>query len=59
MQAGVFLGIATNKELSELMEDVHQSVFGESIAERRQRRSEKYHADDIDYDQYEPPTFLR
>lgn len=59
MQAGVFLGIATNTELNELMEEIHQSVFGESIAERRQSRTGKYQEDAVDYDQYEPPTFLR
>ena len=59
MQAGEFLGVSTNAELSELMEEIHQSVFGESIPQRRSRKMEKWQEEAIDYEPYEDPTFLR
>lgn len=37
MQAGVELGLVTDDEVSQLINSVHVSIYGESIAERRSK----------------------
>ncbi len=59
IHAGVFMGIATNKEMHNLMEAVHFSIFGKTITERKESQQISWEANDINYDQYEQPTFER
>jgi len=59
MQAGVFLGLVSNKELSVLMDAIHHSVFGISIKERRDSKSDSWKNDTIDYSVYDQPTYER
>jgi hypothetical protein len=59
VQAGVYMGFATNDEMNELMEKVHQSVFGQSISERRTTKSVLWSGEAIDYSQYDLPTIKR
>lgn len=58
MACGVFLGLVTRPEMAVIMEDVHQQVFGQSIAERRAKMSE-LPMEDIDYSQYDAPAYIR
>ncbi len=59
IHAGIFMGIATNKEMQNLMEAVHFSIFGKTITERKESQHISWDANDINYDQYERPTFER
>lgn len=59
MQAGVFMGLSSNKELAELMGAVHLQIFGKSISERRQESPVQWQGDTHDYSQYDQPTFVR
>jgi len=59
IHAGVFMGIATNKEMHDLMEATHYSVFGKTIKERKETQQISWEGHDINYDQYEQPTFER
>jgi len=59
MQAGVFLGIISNNELYDVMQEVHMSVFDMSIEERQKINEIKWNDDQIDYGGYEIPSFLR
>jgi hypothetical protein len=59
MQAGIFLQIATPAEMSALMEDVHYSIFGKTIGERKSEKSTNWPDFDIDYDKFDSPTYLR
>ena len=59
MQAGVFIGLVSNAELSELMETVHQNVYGQTIAERRAACSTSWQNETIDYSQYDQPAYIR
>lgn len=61
IHAGEILAICSRAEVQQLMEQVHQEVFGVSIAERqpkeqtRRRQALKLG----DYDYFEEPTFNR
>ena len=59
INAGVFLGLTTNAEIRQLMERTHQSVFKQSIEERRNQQSTSWSAESINYDYYDIPTFER
>ena len=59
IHAGVFMGVATNIEMHDLMETIHYSVFGKTIKERKETQPLSWEVNDIDYDQYEQPTFER
>ena len=59
MQAGVFLGVVSNDELSGLMEALHLSIHGRSIAERKKQRPVRWQEQLIDYSEYEQPTYER
>jgi len=59
INAGVFLGITSNQEVSAIMARVHQSVFGVSIEQRNQQQSATWPESGIDYDYYDIPTFER
>ena len=59
IHAGVFMGIATNKEMHNLMESVHFSVFAKTIKERKETQQISWEDHDIDYGQFEQPTFER
>jgi hypothetical protein len=59
MQAGVFIGLVSNAELSELMESVHINVYGQTIAGRREACSTSWQNEAIDYSQYDQPAYIR
>lgn len=59
MQAGVFLGLTSNKELYSIMQEVHLSIFNMSIEEKKKIDEIKWNDDQIDYAGYEIPSFLR
>ncbi len=59
LHAGIFMKIATPAEMSALMEDVHYSIFGKSIKERKSEKSTGWSDIEIDYDKFDSPTFLR
>lgn len=59
MQAGVIVKLVTNAELNTLMEDVHLTVFGKTIKQRKEERSTHFDDEVIDYSGYEQPTFER
>lgn len=59
MQAGVFMGLTSNAELTQLMEAVHQEVFGRPMAERKARKPVGWRDEAFDYSQFETPAFER
>ena len=61
IQAGVFMGLVSNAEMSRLMDDTHRAVFGKSIAERQADLSARglWQPHTVDYSQYETPAIER
>ncbi len=59
MQAGVFLGLASKRELDELMSRLHVEELGETIEERRKRRGSEWHDIQPDFSTYESPAYER
>jgi len=59
MQAGIFLGLVTNDELYDVMQEVHMSVFEMSIEARQKLNEIKWNDDQIDYGGYDIPSFIR
>ncbi len=59
IQAGVFMGLTTNVEMKGLMDSIHMSIFGKTIEEHKALKSINMPEWEIDYSQYEQPTFER
>ena len=59
MQAGVFLKIVTPAEMTGLLEEVHHSVFGKTMQERKAEKSAGWSDIEVDYGQFDSPTYLR
>lgn len=59
MQAGVFMGLCNNQELSTLMEELHLVIFGKSISERQQESPLDWRYERIDYSPFDEPAFTR
>ncbi|HEY5718494.1 MAG TPA: hypothetical protein VIS52_08360 [Motiliproteus sp.] len=61
IQAGVFMGLVSNAEMSTLMEETHRLVFGKTIAERQADLSSRslWQPHTVDYSQYETPAIER
>ena len=59
IRAGVFMGVVTNVEMSDLMEKIHLEVVGMTIKERIARHREKWQEDLVDYSDFDIPTFAR
>lgn len=59
MNAGVFMGLATNAGLAKLMGEIHVRIFGKTIQQRKVELASSWHEESIDYGQYEQPTFER
>jgi len=59
MQGAVFMGIASNTELTAIMERAHFSIFEKTIAERRQEKPSIWQESAIDYEKYDQPTHER
>ncbi len=59
MQAGTFIGLTTNAELSALIEQIHLAVFGQTVAERKKAQGEKWPDESIDYTFYDSPAYER
>jgi|TARA_A100001518_G_C1225174_1_gene72748 hypothetical protein len=59
MQGAIFMGFATSQQLADLMERVHFSVFGKTIAERREESVSLWPQATIDYNHYDQPAYER
>jgi hypothetical protein len=59
LHAGIFMKIATTAETSALLEDVHYSIFGKTIRDRNSEKLVNWSDIEIDYDQFDQPTYLR
>ena len=59
IRAGVFMGVVTNVEMSDLMEKIHLEVVGMTIKERIARHREKWQEELVDYSDFDIPTFER
>lgn len=59
MQGAIFMGFATSQQLADLMERVHFSVFGKTIAERREESASLWPQATIDYNHYDQPAYER
>ena len=59
LHAGIFMKIATPAEMSALMEDIHLTVFGKTIQERKSEVSANWSDIEIDYAKFDSPTYLR
>ena len=59
MRAGVFMGVMTNVELSDLMEKIYLEVVGMTIQERIANHKEKWSEESVDYSDFDIPTFER
>lgn len=59
IECGVFLNLATRREMAQLMEQLHLEVFGKTIRERQADQSATWQYDLIDYRAYDRPTFER
>jgi hypothetical protein len=59
IQGAVFMGFASNQELSVLMDNIHKSVFGKSIQERKSESHSKWQESNIDYTPYDQPAYER
>ena len=59
LHAGVFMGLVTNAELAQCMDEIHVRIFGKTIQQRKTELASNWHDETIDYGQYEQPTFER
>lgn len=59
IQGAIFMKFASGSELAELMEQVHYSVFGKTIEERRRESASRWQDSIIDYSQYDSPAYER
>ena len=59
MSAGVYMEHVTNAELAKLMDDIHVSVFGKTIGQRKAELPGSWQEEGINYSQYDQPTFER
>jgi hypothetical protein len=59
IHAGIFMQVATSKEMSRLLEDLHYSVFGKTVKERKSEKTASWSDFDINYENFDSPTFLR
>ena len=59
MNAGVYMGVVTNAELAKVMNDIHVSIFGKSIAQRKAEKNTGWQEEVIDYSAYDQPAFER
>ena len=59
MRAGVFMGLVTNREMNDLVAQVHEDILGETIEERRKRKEGTLGKERIDYGPYDVPAYVR
>ncbi|CAA0082991.1 hypothetical protein [Zhongshania aliphaticivorans] len=59
IQAGVFMGLVSQSEMVELMEQTHLLVFNKTIAERKADKLSTWQSGELDYSQFDSPTFER
>jgi len=53
------MGFISTAEMDQLMERIHLEVFGRKISDRRRERRSGWNTTDVDYSQYDRPTFTR
>lgn len=59
IQADSFLGLASKDELQSLIERVHYDIFGKTLKERQFEQATSWVPENIDYSQYDQPTYER
>lgn len=59
MQAGVFLGLVSKREVGELMAQLHLEELGETIEERRKRKGSEWREIQPDFSAYDTPAYER
>jgi hypothetical protein len=59
IQAGIFLGLVKLSEMQQLMENVHMSVYGQTMEKRKLEQPGSWSARAIDYSIYDSPTYTR
>lgn len=59
MQAGVFLGLASKRELDGLITQLHVEELGETIEERRKRKGSECRDLQPDFSTYDTPAYER
>ena len=58
INAAITLGVIDSDEAMAVMEEVHQSVLGVSIADRKARETKDWN-EPMDYGNYDSPSFTR
>ena len=59
MQAGIVIGIASKKELQDVIDKEHMDIFGITIKQRRAELKLEKKENEIDWDIYDTPTIHR
>jgi len=59
IEAGVFMGMARNEEIADLMEKVHYEVFNMSMQDHKMQHLFSWTDKKIDYSPYDAPTYER
>ena len=59
MQAGIVIGIASKKELQDVIDKEHMDIFGITIKQRRAELKLEKKESEIDWDIYDTPTIHR
>jgi hypothetical protein len=59
IQAGVFMKVATQAEMSKLLEDTHYSIFEKTIQGRKLEKTASWSDFNINYEKFDTPIFLR
>lgn len=59
MQAGIVIGIASKKELQDVIDKEHMDIFGITIKQRRAELKLEKKENEIDWDLYDTPAIHR
>ena len=59
IQAGIFISMVRAEEMEEVIENIHQEVFGMSIEEHKHQHAISWDGNKIDYSNYDVPTYER
>ena len=59
IHAGIFMQVVTSNEMSLLLGNLHYSILGNTIQGRKSEKTASWSDFDINYDNFDSPTFLR